>query len=219
MVHGTRRFVTWLQAGAALLAVPACAGPAAPIPGHAFQRLYATNIGAKPIRPGMELGMLYVFLGNTSRSTLVLRGIRITGSGIGTVVKEVKIAIAPLRFGYHHIEAHSTPGSLYDEDPPVDYGKGRCQWQALFGVRGYQMTPGSQARIWIVIRALRPGRWTIPAHTVLYTINGRLYQQKIPLRAVGAVKAAAPYIPVDWSEQKCIKPTGAQLLSGYHLGN
>lgn len=215
-----RRILRWLQVGTALLAVPACAGPSSRpmVAGHALQRTDRTTIGAKPIRPGTELGMLYVYLANMSKSTVVIRGIRIAGPGIGTVAKVARIAIAPLRFGYHTYELHSSPGGLYDEEPPVFFAGNKCRRQALFNVRGYQMTPGSQARIWLVIRATHPGKWIIPEHTVVYSVRGRLYKQRIPDRAWGTVRDSARYIAVDWGEQKCIRPTGARLLRGYHLG-
>src|SRR5258708_13033891 len=44
------------------------------------------------------------------------------------------------------------------------------------------MTPGSQAWVWIVLRAVRPGRWAIPYHVVNYSADGVQYSERIPRR-------------------------------------
>ena len=97
----------------------------------------------------------------------------------------------------------------------MSYGRG-CHKQALFPVKGYPMTPGSQVRVWIVIRALRPGKWVIPQHVIYYTIGKARYQQAIPLRESGSVAAHAPYIPPDSSVTPCVGPEHARYLPGFH---
>jgi hypothetical protein len=204
-------------AGAAVLSGGCSAGG---VPdGTAFTQHPALITGNKPIRPGFEFGLLDDFLENSSRSTLVIDSVDLSGPGIGRVVRPVEVAMAPLRYGHHRYEYNATPESFYYTDPPVIFSFHRCHRQALFRLRGFRMTPGSQARLWIVLRTLRPGRWVIPARVVYYTINGVRYRQSEPVREWGSVSDRAVNIPPDWAEAQCVGPaTGARLLSGYHLG-
>jgi hypothetical protein len=79
------------------------------------------------------------------------------------------------------------------------------------------MTPGSMARVWIVVRALRPGRWTIPANVIRYIADGVRFQQSITYREYGSVATDAEHFAMDVSEAKCVYPMGARLLAGHHL--
>jgi hypothetical protein len=176
-----------------------------------------SSIGAKAIRPGFEIGLLYYDFENTSSSALVVNSVGISGPGIGTVVRPVEIKIAPLRYGYHGYEPHSVAAALYTTDPPVLMER-NCRRQALFPVRGFLMTPGTDVRIWIVLRAERPGHWVIPQHVLYYTQDGSRYRQAEPLRAYGLVTTTAAYIPPEWNEADCIRSEGARFLSGYHPG-
>jgi hypothetical protein len=187
--------------------------------GTAFKYLYATSIGAKPIRPGFELGLLYVFLQNSSDSTLVISSVGIGGPGIGTTVQPVQVEMAPLQFGLHRGEPNWAPGGLYQVNPPVFFAGGICRRQALLPVNGYRMSPGSQARILVVVRAVRPGRWAIPVHVVNYTIQGVPYRQAMQIRAWGSVADNAPYIAPYWAQAKCVNAaSGTAFLPGYHAG-
>jgi hypothetical protein len=176
-----------------------------------------TSIGAKAIRPGFEIGLLYYDFENTSSSALTIDSVGISGPGIGTVVRPVQIKIAPLRYGYHHYEPHSVAAALYTTDPPVLMEK-NCRVQALFPVRRFRMAPGTDVRVWVVLRARRPGHWAIPRHVIYYTQDGSSYRQAEPLRAYGLVTAKAAYIPPDYGEAACVRPERARFLSGYHPG-
>jgi hypothetical protein len=201
----------------ALLGVAGC-GHGGIQDGHAFSRDDAIETGDKPIRPGTEIGLLDVYLENGSDSTVVISSVGIRGPGIGTVIRPVEVKIAPLRFGRHRYEKNATPSSLYTSDPPVVfYGTG-CHRQALFPVRGFRMTPGSQVRVWIVLRALRPGKWVIPRHVIYYSVGGTRYQQAIPLREYGSVTAHATYIPPERAQVQCMNQEHARFLAGYHAG-
>lgn len=187
--------------------------------GTALAQQVAISTGDKPIRPGFEIGLLDDLLDNSSNSTLVIESVSLSGPGIGTVVRPIQVEIAPLRFGRSDYELNATPGALYQTDPPVNFAGSRCYRQALFPVKGFRMTPGSQARIWIVLQALRPGRWVIPVRVVNYTVGGVMYRQNDPVREYGSVASNATYIPPYWAMAKCVgRATGARLLSGYHLG-
>jgi len=176
-----------------------------------------TSIGAKAIRPGFEIGLLYYDFENISSSPLVIDAVGISGPGVGTVVQPVQVQVAPLRYGYHDYEPHSVAAALYVTDPPVLMERA-CRRQALVPLKGFRMVPGTDARIWIVLRAERPGRWVIPRHVIYYTQNGTEYRQAEPLRAYGLVTADAAYIPPDSIEAGCVRPERARFLPGYHPG-
>jgi len=185
--------------------------------GSALAHDVFTSIGAKAIRPGFEIGLLYYDFENTSSSALVIDSVGISGPGIGTVVRPVQIKIAPLRYGYRDYELHSIAASLYTTDPPVLMER-NCRKQALFPVKGFRMTPGTDVRVWIVLRAERPGHWVIPQHVIYYTQNRTRYRQAEPLRAYGLVTADAVYIPPEWDEADCVRPERSRFLPGYHSG-
>jgi len=190
-------------------------GESGPASGSAFARLYNVAIGAKAIRPGTELGLLYVYLQNDSGKPLTVTSVGINGPGMGTVVRAVQIDIGPLTYGGSDITPlyDSVSGSIYGEDPPVNFAGSECHAQILKPVAGYQMSPNARARIWIVLKALRPGRWTIPAHVVFYSQAGASYRQVLRLRAYGSVADDATQPSLSWGEQKCLRQTGARLLS------
>jgi hypothetical protein len=186
--------------------------------GHALAQDPPTSIGDKPIRPGTEIGLLDLYFDNDGDSTVTITSVGITGAGIGTVIRPIEMRIAPLRFGRHRYERNATPSSLYTSEPPVLFYGIRCHRQALFPVGGYRMTPGSQVRVWIVLRALRPGKWAIPRHVVYYTAGGSRYRQAIPLREYGSVTAHATYIPPERDQVRCMRQEDARFLAGYHAG-
>ncbi len=186
--------------------------------GHALRTDPPTSIGDKPLAPGFEIGLLDAFVDNASDSTLVIDSVGISGHGIGTVVRPVQVEMAPLRFGRRTYEMTAAPAATYETDPPVLFYGHRCHRQALFPVKGYRMTPGSQTRIWIVVRAIRPGKWDI-SPVVHYTAGGVRYRQAVPVRQYGSVADHAAYIPPDSATVKCVGPqTGATFLPGFHAG-
>lgn len=156
---------------------------------------------------------------NSSASTITVDSVSLKGPGIGTVIRPVKIEMAPLRFGKNDYARDATPEALYNTDPPVFFFQNRCNKQALFRLRGFKMTAGSEVRVWIVLRALRPGKWVIPRHVIFYTMDGSKYRQAIPLREYGSVSSHAKYIPPYFAMAECVGPaTGAKFLPGYHAG-
>jgi hypothetical protein len=186
--------------------------------GTAIGQDYATTIGSPPIRPGTELGWLYVYLDNTSKSTLLINSVAISGPGIGTVVRPAEVKVAPLRSGLHHYYVmNGTPGGTYMTDPPVAGYSAHCHKQALFPVAGFRMTPGSQVRIYVVLRALRPGKYAVPSQVIYYAAQGVNYRQSMPFRFWGSVADKARIIPIDPAQIECVKPAAARVLSGWHL--
>jgi hypothetical protein len=216
--HAARKWVARALARAVVGVLGAgCGSGSGSAQGNAFAQEVLTSIGAKAIRPGTEIGLMYYDFENVSSSTVVIDSIGISGPGIGTVVRPVQVMMAPLRYGWHHYEAHSAPLALYSTDPPV-FKEKACRRQALVPLKGYRMTPGSDARFWVVLRAIRPGRWVIPQHVLYYTQNGNKYRQAEPLRAYGLVTTNAAYIPPYWAMADCVRPEGARFLPGFHAG-
>ena len=203
-------------AGLALTVLSAAGCSGGTRTGAALERSTPTYVGAKPIKPGFEIGLLYYDIDNTSTSTIVINSVGIAGAGIGRVVRVVEMKMAPLRFGPHDNEPDAVPAALYTTKPPVFFEGHRCHRQALFPVRGFRMTPGSIARIWIVLRAIRSGRWNIPSQVIYYSVGNSRYQQSEPVRSYGAVANDAQYIKPDHAMSQCVKPGVAAFLAGYH---
>jgi|HubBroStandDraft_6_1064221.scaffolds.fasta_scaffold1730638_1 hypothetical protein len=83
-----------------------------------------------------------------------------------------------------------------------------CETAGGMAIRG----PRRQARIWVVIQALRTGNFSVTGHTVRYTQGGRSYDETITVGYRGSVSAAAAYIPPEPDELRCLKASGARLL-------
>jgi hypothetical protein len=214
---GSRMCLSMLAAAVAL-GGGGCAARQAVWPGTAFSPDYGTSIGSPPIRPGMEFGWLYLYLDDTSKSALVLNLLRISGAGIGTVARVVEVKVAPLRSGYHRVhDLTGTPGGTYKTDPPVVLDGGQCHKQALFPVPGHRLTPGSEVRIYIVLRAARPGNYAVQHQVVYYTQNGVRYRQAFPIRFWGSVAKHAPVAPVDILQAVCVKQARARVLPSWPL--
>ena len=197
---------------AALASLIVLAGGCGSDPPDPFAYVYGTGVGPWPARTGWQLGYLVGDAANTSHSTLTIDSAILRGPGIGTVVS-VQVKIAPLVKG-----TTATPGGNYVADPPVsDFGTGGCHKQALYPVQGYRVKPGGQFRLWIIITALRPGRWNLPRQVITYTQDGDTYQHSFPIRYWGSVIATAPVHAVaDPDVAPCVKPEGAHYLNYYH---
>ncbi len=184
-------------------------------PPDPFTYVYGTGVGPLITRPGWEYGYLFGDAHNASHSTLTIRSVSLKGPGVGTVITLADVRIAP-QFGKSGTVVSS---SNYLEDPPVEVGPHGCKKQALYPVRGYQLKPGRQFLFWIVVKALRPGRWRIPAQVVTYTQNGGTYTHSFPIHYWGTVKTDAhvtpKLVPGDY-EVQCVKPEGSHFLNYYH---
>jgi len=205
-----------LAAGVVGVTIFAAAGCDKSFSGHMFARAGAA-FGSKVVRPGVELGFYYLFLQNTSKSTLRIQSIGLSGPGIGSVAKVTEVRIAPLRIGYHMDAKDGVSGGIYVVDPPAYGVHSPCHFAPLRPVQGFKMTPGSMARVWILVRALRPGRWAIPANVVRYTAEGIAYRQAMQFREHGSVATDAPNLPVNVNEARCVRGMDARLLAGHHL--
>jgi hypothetical protein len=186
--------------------------------GRAITRQYPSAFGAKAIRPGVEVGFLYVYINNANKEPIVLRSVVVRGPGVGSVADPVSIQVAPLRDGFHHLVLSATPSTIYGTDPPVFYMQlptpARCHKQPLYPVRGFRMSPGSQDRIYIVIRGVAPGTYSAKRTVVVYEQNGVTYRETVPAGIYGTVSSTARIITPDPDIVRCIKPTGSRYLPG-----
>jgi hypothetical protein len=202
-----------LTVTAAVLAVLAAGcGSRPPDP---FRSIYGTGVGPLVTRPGWEYGYLFGDAYNTSHTDLTIESVSLKGRGVGTVIALAEVRIAPIAAGIH-----ATPGGNYLTDPPVSsLGSQGCHKQALYPVDGYRVKPGGQFRIWIVIKAIRPGRWSIPQQVVAFTESGSIRQHAFPIRYWGTVMTNAhvsPSVPSGDYQASCVKPESAHYLNFYH---
>jgi hypothetical protein len=178
--------------------------------------MYGTGVGPLITRPGWEYGYLFGDSHNSSHATLTIDSVSLKGPGVGTVIGLADVRIAP-QFGP---AGSVVPSSNYLTDPPVSsLGPHGCQKQALYPVKGYQLKPGRQVLFLIVVRALKPGRWRIPAQVVIYTENGGTYTHSFPIHYWGTVKADAhvsPRLVPGDDEAQCVKPEHSHYLNYYH---
>lgn len=177
--------------------------------------IYPTGVGPLVTRPGWEYGYLFGDADNTSHSTLTIDSVSLRGPGVGTVIALADVRIAP-QFGKPDAWVSS---ANYLTDPPVEVGPKGCQKQALYPVKGFRLAPGKAFLLWIVVRALKPGRWDIPAQVVTFTENEGTYTHSFPIRYWGTVKTDAhvsPRVVPGDEEAQCVKPEGSHFLAHYH---
>src|SRR5215467_12163525 len=190
---------------ALLVCAAASCGTSSPAGGTALVPGYRTISGLAPLRPGTQLGLLVVYLQNRSRSPITINSVRGLGRGLGADSKAVPDGV---------------PGGAYQTDPPVFWtGPGACNEERLVRLRGFRLAAGGLARVWIVVQAARPGRFAISGHLVRYTRGGTAYQQLIPEGYRGSVSRTARFIPIDWSEARCLKITKTRVLPGQRVRN
>jgi hypothetical protein len=189
-----------------------------PQPGTAFARSGLSGAGAKPMRPGVELGWDYWYIELADpRAAVLIDSVRMSGPGMGTVARVIEIKVAPLRIGDHDYP-DAVPGGLYYTDPPVIASRGGCEKQELFAPHGYHMIPGSQARMYFVLRYLRPGKYSIMHQVIYYTQHGVKYKQAFNITFHGSVAYDPPIFEVDPAQAECVGPrAGVRLLSGWRL--
>jgi hypothetical protein len=193
--------------------VVGCGGsPASSFPtGAALDPGYAMLYGLAPLKPGTQLGLLDVDLLNRGNAAITLDSVSGIGRGLGTTIKVVEVKIAPSEAGNK-----GTTGGAFEVDPPVYFWKptNSCGRQVLLRLRGFRLAAGALARVWIVIQAARPGRFSVGTHLIRYSVNGTEYQQPIPTGYKGTVSRKAPFLPIDPSEARCIKSMHPRLLRG-----
>jgi len=205
---------------ALLVCAAASCGTSSPAGGTALVPGYRTISGLAPLRPGTQLGLLVVYLQNRSRSPITINSVRGLGRGLGAVIKVVEVKIAPARGADGKAVPDGVPGGSYQTDPPVFWtGPGACNEERLVRLRGFRLAAGGLARVWIVVQAARPGRFAISGHLVRYTRGGTAYQQLIPEGYRGSVSRTARFIPIDWSEARCLKITKTRVLPGQRVRN
>jgi hypothetical protein len=205
------RIARAVKALAALAALALIVSGCGSSPPKAFAYVYGTGVGPLVQPPGWEFGYLIGDMGNISQQPLTIESVSLAGPGVGRVVGLAHVQIAPLTGGHQ-----AAPGGQYQTQPPVILTDG-CHKQELRPVHGYRIQPGAHARLWIVVKALRPGRWKIPRQVVTYTQGGSTYQHVFPIEYWGSVRIGARVRPrADADQAQCVKPTGASYLPHFH---
>jgi hypothetical protein len=108
------------------------------------------GVGWRQAAPaGVEIGILDVDLYNGSTSTFVVDSVDISGPGIGTVVRKVRVEIAPLSFESKRTRAPPTAGSTKvtrrSTSTAIRTTRRPFPVSRPFPVRGFRMTPGTRA--------------------------------------------------------------------------
>jgi hypothetical protein len=152
--------------------------------------------------------MLFLDLENRSGSALRLDSVSFPGRGSGRVIRIIEVKIAPDVDGNN-----SVPGGAYQTDPPVNWWAPTrsCGKQLLVRVKDFRLAAGAIARVWIVLEARAPGQFYF-GHVVRYTQAGSTYQERIRQWVKGTVAVQAKHVPMDPSEERCIKITQTRLL-------
>lgn len=180
-----------------------------PPPGNAFHVIYSTSVGIAAFRPGDEVGALMVDLHNVSTATVTITSVSLPGPGVGTVVRIEGIWMAPLPSGSG---VNAVPASVYQTDPPVMLIGKSCHKQVLVPVSGFRMPPGAQARVYFILRDLRPGNYKIPNHIIYYSEDDVRYQQVMSWTVYGSVTRDAKRVPLYWAESACVQRTGTMVF-------
>lgn len=148
------------------------------------------NIG--PVPPGEQFVLLEGFLRNTSTTTITIERVNVSGpSGVGSVVKVLDVLLAPLPRSSDGFDF--TPAGVFKTLPPAMKlpGRTRCNVQKLVPVRGYELAPGSQTRVLVLLEAQSEGAFNIRDHIVEYRQGGRAYKQSLAIGLKGNVESSA----------------------------
>jgi hypothetical protein len=99
-----------------------------------------TSYGLATLKPGTQLGLLDVDLVNRSQRPVTLESVSGIGRGLGTVIRVVKVKIAPVETGNK-----GTPGGPMRFDPPVAWWPPTwtCGKQVLRPLRGFRPAPAA----------------------------------------------------------------------------
>lgn len=176
---------------------------AATLPGSAFGNPPPVGVGLTTFPPGFRFSDVYAYLQNTASGPVTLASIRLLGSGVGTVVRVVRLMVVPpVRNGIHAV-----PMTEYETDPPVYGGTLGCHVALLRPLSGYVLRPHGSIRLYAIFEALRGGRWNSPRIQIHYTLAGQGYVESVQTGIRGGVSRSAKPVPLASFERPCIKLT------------
>jgi hypothetical protein len=182
------------------LVVSACHPDSAGTPtGTALEQGFTTYSTIAPIGVSRRVGILVAPLVNTSSDTLTITHVDVAGPGIGSVVNVDELSAVPDRDGLQ-----SFPGGIWTTNPPVDREGGRCHEPLIEPIEGLVLPPGGRARLWIVIRATKPGAYKETNQTVLYEQGSSKFKQEIDFYFRGSVKESSSGPVMDPGEISCL---------------
>jgi hypothetical protein len=179
--------------------------------GHALLSGGIFNVTfSNPVPVGQEFALQFADLKNTSDSAIVLRSVRISGPGVGTVARVRHVAIVPYVNGD---VGDALDDGIYQTYPPADtLESGRCVRETPLPVAGYVLRPHHIARALVLIRMVRPGRLNFTTNTITYTSGGHGYTQTLDRGVNLRVVAHGKPHPLSGYEKKCLSLTKALPL-------
>jgi hypothetical protein len=200
-----------VAASLALAATTCHRGPAPPEPGHAFAEAVPSWAGLDPVKPGTQWILLFAFLRNDSSEPATLRGVKLSGKGLGDVVEMIGAEAAPLPPLVD--ERSYTPGGIYVTDPPaINLFDDACNKQTLLPLKGFLVPPGGELRLAIFLRAVAPGSYNLRRHIVEYEQSSQRFVQEMAVGTRGAVSSDGRPVPLEPAQRKCLD--AGRLLSG-----
>jgi hypothetical protein len=195
-----------VMAGVAIvsLATPACRSePGGAVEGHALTPTNDVTYHS-PVARGDSWAVQFLYLANQSSEDVKLLNVSLppTPSTAGSVVVE-SIEVAPLplspdaAFGF-------APGGVYKTYPPAIHldDHHRCNIQKVAPLSGYVLGPGRRARVLVVMKAVKEGRYDFPLYEVTYEQQGNKYVQKFPVGLDGRIRSGPP-LRMDDVEAEC----------------
>jgi len=131
-------------------------------------------------------------LRNESSGPIVIKDIRLAGDGVGSVVKVVKVEIAP---GSDDPSQYTSGGIFYSYPPAQQMESGECAVQRLFPVDGYVLPPATGgipalAHVMILMEAVAPGSFHVTSDVVTYQQGASERQAALGYGLRGAVAPA-----------------------------
>lgn len=154
-------------------------------------------------RVGTTMGMLYApIVTLRNRGSVVLERVAITGRGVGTAIRIVRIEVVPTLNG-----THSIPQSSYSTDPPVQLISGVCHKAVLRPLNGYRIAPGGWVRLFVIYRTVEQGAWRAPSVAVTYENRGTSHTQSLPYTLEGSVSNSARRATLPRQERACLSHT------------
>jgi hypothetical protein len=143
----------------------------------------------------------------------MLQSVRLEGPGVGSVVRVVAMELAPERIGKRWLPYEGAVGGAYSVYPPaVPSTEGGCDAEHLVRLAGFSLPPGSLARLFFIIRFVRPGHWHVRHVDVFYQMGKIDLHQQLAYGYDRLVSRTARYIPpVSW-QAPCARYPGIRLL-------
>ena len=111
-------------------------------------------------------------------AAVTLLGVRVTGGGVGTVGRIIRMQAAPIPES--DVGTDWVPNGEWVTDPPVEVdapGSTLCDVQRLAPLNGYVLRPQARVRIAMLLEAETPGVFHFGGVRVRYSQDGDIRSQ------------------------------------------